>query len=452
MNREAIFINKEIPCPVCQLLSPLRYPNPRYYVAASRESDMHVTSYKWNRSGCEGIWPHYYAVWQCPVCMFADLAEKIEKPEGKPKDDILREAFINIPDEKRFALQQLRRLVGPGELDFNGAVALHQSAVLTNLLPAQGDRNHDKLGRLALRLGWLFRERSGKTEEVQIKDETFSKLFDEVARLESQILALMEVLSDVERAAADRLNELGLSTDSKDDPYISVARSFSEKVEEMKPLLLMMHRSLLYDQRGQLKGSKEGKAAAPSDLDEFLLSLKEHWPELPVNEEQSLFVAVDAYEYSYNHESTYLSIEQSISVLSLLVDMMSRTGDYERALKWIAEVYNSGVVYKSELRNRITIGQRTKRLRAHEEESLRRKISNIDLAIAQAGESRRRIMDSLVEKFDPITQEVLKASEDLPMADREKLLAKAGVPEEVISQIKLRKMMRERKKGRLFGR
>ena len=449
--RESVFINKEIPCPVCQLVSPLRYPDPRHYVAAARESDLHVTAYRWNTEECEGIMPHYYAVWQCPVCMFADLTERLEKPTGGPKEEALKESYIAIPEDKRYVLQQLRKLVPGGELCLNAAASLHISALLITGLPEEKHTDFEKLGRIALRLGWLYRERAGMAAEPQPVNGALSKLHDEVARLESQVLSLGEVLSDAQRAAVARLEELNISPEGKENPYAPITAGFNEHLGEMKTLLAIMQRTLLSDQRGQLTGGFSGGPVEPTDLDEVLISLKEHWTELPLDEEQSLRSAAEAYEYCYSRESSEQSIEKSIELLSLLVELQSRIGDYEKATSWISEIYNSGLLYKRELRSRITLGKSSGRLRAHEEQSLERKISNIEFAIAQAGESRRRLLDAMLEKYDPVIERVMKSTKGKPTKERESKLAEAGVPEEVISQLKIRKILKEKKKG-LFGR
>lgn len=445
--QEKVFITKEIPCPVCQLHSTLRYPDPRYYVAGSRESDLHVTSYRWNYEGCEGIQPQYYAIWQCPVCMFAEMAERVEKPEETSRDETLIEAYVSIPDEKRNVLQSLRKLVPTGELDFNSAVALHISAILVTTLPEEPSIDFDKLGRLSLRLGWLYRERLGKIAEPELEEGSLGKLHEEVARLESQVLSMAEVLSDAERAAVARLEELKIPVDSKANPYSSITASFNEKLDEMKAMLLIVQRALLHDQRGDLEEIVVGDPGKQTDLDELIASLKDQWPELPVNEEQSLRMAVEAYEHCYNNQSEYQSVEQSITVLSLMVDILARIGDYEWAMKWIAEIYNTGMFYKRELRSRIATGKRTHKLRAHEEESIQRKISNIDIAISQAGENRRRMLDLLIEKHDFDIQKVLSETEGKTLAEREKKLEEAGIPQEVISQLKVRKILTEKKRG-----
>ena len=64
---------------------------------------------------------------------------------------------------------------------------------------------------------------------------------------------------------------------------------------------------------------------------------------------------------------------------------------------------------------------------------------------------RRRLLDSMLEKYDPVIERVMKSTKGKPTKERESKLAEAGVPEEVISQLKIRKILKEKKKG-LFGR
>jgi len=441
VTREKAFISKERPCPACGKRDTLRYPDSKFYIAAGRESDLHVTAYRWSQIELEGIMPHYYAVWQCPECLFADFTEKIESPEGSFKEEYLVDSFKDIPGQKLEILKKMRALVPKGELNHEGAVALHLAALLIASLPEKGRIDHYKLGRLALRLGWLFRERCGARETNHSEGGPLARLHESTALLENRVAALGEAVSEARAAAAERSLELGIPIEGGENPYSPVVASLSDKLEELDILLIMFQSAVAQDDRGDFRLPQQPSEGLPADLDGFLTSIKPLWPEIPLREGLCLRMAVDAFEYCYNNETSFQSIEKSMVILGLIIEMLMRINQYERALRFIAEIYKSGLANKQELQRRIGDSRRSRSLRTHDEQMLYRKIATINMAIRQAGKNKRRIIDVLLEKHQQTIDLVLaeKKREDVHIKTR--ALLKAGVPDTVVQELKARKMI-----------
>ncbi len=454
MVKRSVFIEKQVGCLVCKRQIPLRYPNPRYYVAATRESDQHVIAYRWAEGlqAGEQVPPHYYAVWQCPHCLFADFTESFNRPTGGLKEDHLRAAYLKSAQETRTVLVELRKLVPEGDIDFDGAVALHLAAIKIATLPDKEEIDHNKLGRLSLRLGWLFRERSEGQVEAEESKGALAELQDGVESLGGLMASLSEVLGDVRRCADGRAKELGLMGEGEENPYASISASLGDKLDEMRTLLSMMQSAVLHDRKGELSTVKDLGGGKPTGLDELLMSLRSYWAELPRSEEECLRMAVDALDYSYGHESSLKSIEQGMSVVSLIINLLARIDDHQGALRHVSEVYKSGMNSINDLRWRIREGKKKKILSPHDERMLNRKIGNISVAIRQAGESRRNLLDLLCERHSAAIGETLAQTEGKPLTERMKALKDAGVPEEVISDLRARKVIKDKKKkGGLFG-
>lgn len=437
---DKLFIKRQIRCPACRREVLLEYPNPRNYVVATRESDLHPTSYRWIGGEEVDLKPHYYFVWQCPFCYFAELTEKLESPKESVKDLYLKEAWEGIDPDKFQVLEAFRQLVPEGEMDFDGAAVLHLSAILITTLPEKQRIDHNKLGRLTLRLGWLFRERSMQETEPVIKGGTIGRLRNDLERLEHQSVVLAEVIGDAKRSAAARDEELASQAGEAQSPYLSILDSLSDKLDEMNTLILMIQRASLHDSDGDLEFLEASLEPEEGELDTVLSKLRARWPTLPFNEEMCLRMAVDAYNYSYSNESAFQSIEQGMTIIRLIVDLLMRVKDYERSLLYIHQFYKVGMNNKVELRRRINTGRRTQKLTIHDESLLKRKIAHIDHAIREAGETRRYLLEILVKQYMPKIEEVLSKNMGATQRDRERALTKAKIPEELIPEIRRRKL------------
>lgn len=437
MSASRLFVERVVQCPACGAKSLLAYPDPKLYRAVKRESDLHVLAYEWSAEGARGVVPHHYFAWQCEACLFADVTEAVESGQGSYQDHALRLAFRQALDPGRQeALAALRALVPKGPLDGDGAAALHAAALLVSLLPAERNIDQGRLGRVALRLAWLFRERGGPEQEPEPDSGALEALRAAVERLDAQVAATGLALDGTAEAARARAGEAG-GEDAESAPYLAVTASMAAKLAEVKTLLAMLQSAVL--QEGQHLAHASAEGASAGALDEALARAKGRFPLVPRSERDCLRLAVDGFVASYRQEDTYLSIEQSMTVLGLVVDLLVRLGEDERALEFVAEIFNAGMENKKELTRRLAEGKRGRRLRAHDERMLDQKIGVVTMAIRQAGESRRRILDRLLERHRAVIVRTLSATAGGSAEAREKALADAGVPEVVVTQLKIRK-------------
>ena len=440
MNIDQVFVSRRVVCPACGAEGTMRYPNPEFYTAGKRESDLHVVDYTWSVQGCEGIVPHFYSVWQCPQCLFADLCDKIENPDGSFTEEHLIEAFREIPDDMRSALETLHSLVPEGNLDRDGAIALHLAALLIAHLPPKERIDHGKLGRVALRLAWLYRERGSSSlgDSSGEGPAGLVRLKRSSAKLESRLQALSEAAAEAVRATEARTAELGISETGGDNPYTPIASALSDKLEEVETLMIMLQSAIAQDGFGDFEPRHDHDEEYSSSLKEVMLKLTKFWPEAPQREGICLRLAAEAFEQSYNNQATYQSIEQTLVILGLMVEILIRINRYEQALRIVAEISKSGTEHKQELSRRITDSKRSRNLRAHDERLLNRKIATINSAIERARKNRIRIIEILMEKHSQTIEKVLERTANMKPEMRAKALREAGVPEEAVRKLESR--------------
>jgi hypothetical protein len=140
-----------------------------------------------------------------------------------------------------------------------------------------------------------------------------------------------------------------------------------------------------------------------------------------------------------------------MSVVSLIVDLYTRIGQHHNALKYIAEIYRGGMRNKQELVARMKLGRQNKTMTPHDERLIRRKIRTIETAIKSAGETRRKVIDLILKREKDTIDKVISQMPDAPQDRQIKALLEAGIPEELTNELKVRKIVNEKKKG-LFSR
>ena len=176
-------------------------------------------------------------------------------------------------------------------------------------------------------------------------------------------------------------------------------------------------------------------------LAEFLLPLRSHWPQMPSSEEEGLRIAIEALDHSYREETAFSSIEQSMKAVHLIIDLLCRVGDQERALKYIAEVYKSGMRSINELSRRVKTGRQSGTLKPHDEKMIRRKMGTIQLSIQQAGETRRDLFEVIYARHEKVIADIARQAKGKTPMQIEKMLVEQGIPEEMFSYLKTRGMV-----------
>jgi len=400
--------------------------NPRLYTVAGRESDRHVTGYRWLHDIVTEVVPHHYKVWQCQKCLFAELAENLDQNPPDPRLEADRRAFGDISIEKRMVLETLREQVPDGDLTLDGAIAIHLAAILISVLPSTGRRvDHAKLGRLALWLAWLYREQEGPSAPPATEggpSPAAAALAESVQRLDDLLAEASESLRDVRARALD----LGPAGSPEGTPYLTMGDMIEVRLEALKSEVTALQTTVLRDQEGP---GGHGAGPAPEHaggLSQALLSLAPFWPDLPLGESQSLRLALEAFEYSYQFEGGSESVEQSVTQVNLILDLLIRLGEFERALDWTSQVSRYASDTAADLRDRLAKAKASQTLSGYDGTVMARKIAVLGLTQQKAAERRRDILELMLERDRGRIDAILEQTAQLPAPDRMKALAGAG--------------------------
>jgi hypothetical protein len=423
MAEEPLLV-KLIRCPACEQLVPLHQANPRLYTVLGRESDRHVTGYRWLHGVTTGVQPHHYRIWQCPKCLFADLAERVDPAD--PDLDAARQAFRDISIEKHMVLDSLRELVAPSpELEPQGAIAIHLAGLLVTSLTAPGRTvDHSRLGLIALRLAWLYRELEGPAPRADPGPEP-PQPPDPMAEATER---LVQILAEAGTAVQDLRRIAGPGPDA------AGGGPCRPRVELVEVRLEALQTEVAALQMAIAQGGVPATAAAEPDpasgLGRALQALAPLWPDLPRDERGSLRLALAAFEYSYQFEDL---AEHDVAQVNLILDLLIRLGELERALDWTQQMSKQAGETVTDLQRRMAEARASQTLSGNDATAIQRKIAALNLSQRQAGERRREILERLLARDRDQIQELLAQTPQLPLQERLQALRAAGIQDGVLA-------------------
>jgi uncharacterized protein (DUF2225 family) len=470
-----LFIEKEILCPACDISFKLKYPNPKLYAATSRDEDQRVTEYSWTAGIKTDLQPHYYTVLQCPNCLLADFHEKLEKPG---LDKRLKEEYnklLELPFEQKMILRKLRRLVPEGELTARSAAAIHLAAIFGTLLPGKESQiDHMKLGRLYLRLSWLYKEIDEMNGKAENGDETegngsvastatATELSKTVEEMEEHIQGVMDALENARELGEKRTDELQL--ESGENPFNRYINAIDDNIERALQELGQLEAIVRQDRNKILtitgksarttKKTSDRKEGTNSEdnFEEVIASLAENWPHIPLNEESAVKLAVEAFDFSYKHEEECQDIQQSMVVGGLILHLLEKTGQPDLALAHGSILYKTAFRDKQAMQMTLNDAKRDNSLTEAEIKDMNRSIATISTTLSRAADSRKKILEQLYQRDKKKISDLLKTNPGANTQKQVQLLTEAGFAEDFVIWLRENNYLdNDTRKKKRFGR
>lgn len=157
-RKKSPFVEKDTLCAACETQAPQRFFRQHLFVAAQTDSDQHILEYQWLSNDVEQVPVQYYQLYSCPNCCFTDFARDYLNPEANPFSTALVRCFQAMDSRKQALLDLVAGHCWTDNLDHGSAMNLYFMALLIQLLPERSEQNAYKIGRLLLRIAWLYRE------------------------------------------------------------------------------------------------------------------------------------------------------------------------------------------------------------------------------------------------------------------------------------------------------
>ncbi|NTV74852.1 MAG: hypothetical protein HGA66_11665, partial [Holophaga sp.] len=148
---------------------------------------------------------------------------------------------------------------------------------------------------------------------------------------------------------------------------------------------------------------------------------------------QCMLLALEALEFSYQHERGSESEDEGLAQVNLILDLLIRLGLLERALDWTSQISKYATDNVEELQNRIAKGRGTKNMTAFDETVINRKIAAMGLTRQKAGERRRDVLELMLERDREPIDASLAATATQPSTERVKALMNLGIHQGVVA-------------------
>lgn len=434
------FLEKVIPCPVCEEQGRHLYIKSKLYAPSEKESDQHIKYYTWIDPDFQGINPAHYFLWICQFCHFTDITSDYEEPSRDLKNNTIKEHYLNMGKKDKEFVGIMAKHIDPFHMTFETSMNMYLAAAYTQELPKDPNlRNIPKLARLYLRMAWLWREISPQSSEEVVLGSigNIEKTYKE---LSLNLERFQDLLGKLDESAIRRLKELNATLEQEtSNPYKDMLNAIGMTLRYFRKSMVKFEKLIDSDKKGELLSEKGHDAGGyynfPSYID-FLIHLAGYWPKIPTNERDCLAQAVHYYTQAYMQEFDIEEVEKVITTISLIVDLHVRLGNYEQALRTIGNLYRDGMEQKMELQRKIRERRKEQSISQREEMQIESQIGRIEYTISQAAERRREIKELIYQKFLPIAQNIFSQYPSESGEILEGYLKEAKVPEEIIDELK----------------
>lgn len=158
------FLKRSVACPICRKTSDHRMFRVRLFVPKEIEKDQHVVQYRWQAENTQVVHPPYHALYYCPFCYFTDLLEDFREPHRCKNNYFIAKSFGSFKPPADQLIEFLGRHVDYNHVNFHSALTMHYLAIFIQTCIPADVQDMFKLGRLVLRLAWLYREENAGLE------------------------------------------------------------------------------------------------------------------------------------------------------------------------------------------------------------------------------------------------------------------------------------------------
>lgn len=348
------FLRKEITCPICKSPFGASLINPRLYAADSREEDRHVTRYNWAQSIKTDILPHHYGVWHCPSCLYTALSTEFELSAPTARHRTRWTSYRQLPLPSQLKIRTLVKLLDSNlPYDAVTITTLHALAIWMHHLVPDEEKTWMDMGRLYLRIAWIYREqpliteREGQAGQVrQNENDNLSGMQTLNLALDESLQKIQEQIGQISSLAEKRHRELGT------DPYTTLLDSLNQRLRALRISERTFSQVLQRDLNNQLGGGTKKTVRPP------LRGLAQHiatiWDAFPQDEVAATRACVDAFDKGIRlGEGGDMSVDAQLTVLVTNVKLLERIADFRGGISYIATISKMAFSEKQDLSRKI---------------------------------------------------------------------------------------------------
>jgi hypothetical protein len=317
MNSSSPFFVTQVECPVCGKTNEFENIKAGAYTETERDTDFCPKGINWANPDYQKINPLMYFMATCPNCFYTHEFNQSFR-EWRKNHFFAAHRLGSIREEHQRELKQagsvinkLGKALDPEGHPFESAViklllGIHDETIIQEFNPWD-------VGRHYLRVAWLYREKGEEQEAATRKADEAKGL----NRIKEDILSLRESLGEFAEICAE----------SKKLPIVPEPQNIE-----------------LTAQPGEKAVS--GETLRPGRdhlvLGSFLASIKEIWPEVPLNELQAMRCALRYCKQSYGETTDVEQEGQKIQAAYLIAELSRRVEDHQEAKDFFEEAKRIG--------------------------------------------------------------------------------------------------------------
>lgn len=153
-------IDYEGTCPVCGKKVVNKYVRSKSYRVVKAENDHHPVELEWQNPRFNWVQPQHYFVWFCPHCLYADTEDAFRKGSESRSIELIVDRLERAKKDPTEVVNRLGPMVKVDDENIPNYQALnvHLQAAAVHELVQPTRRNYETLGRLYLRISWLYKE------------------------------------------------------------------------------------------------------------------------------------------------------------------------------------------------------------------------------------------------------------------------------------------------------
>ena len=461
-SKPSPYVTKAIPCPVCYTKTEHRFFRRRIFIIEETEPDQHAIRYRWTSDAVQRVNPLYNAIYFCPECFYADVAEEFSKPYETEAGAATVKLFKQAASDNTL-ISLIGQHIDYEDIDFEVALRLHFLAVAVHSMPENEAQDPYKLARLYLRIAWLYREREHGLPEGIDADSAADDASAHDAGCAPQLLAAAEAFHEswaqletqwqsLEQFARQRAQELGQPATQSDNPYPSHIEPLTKAWNGLNEGLQKLRDTAFRDASALLHGTREDSHETAQNSEDaarrerrahflpsatFMERLCSLWETAPRNESDALALALEAFRRALADDVRLENPQSRLKISSLVAELQIRMGEYEGALEVTRQLHRLAMAARQKLQARL-----------HEDdvtESEYRRVSNLihkaNATLESTAELRQSVIQRILLAEIPRIRKVFAG---LPpkarLEDFEQALAAHGIAREVITYLKKRNM------------
>ncbi|MFW6286849.1 MAG: DUF2225 domain-containing protein [Candidatus Sumerlaeota bacterium] len=452
MSEELVspFLETQLKCPACGSASPQRSFKSRIFLPEERESDQHVTGYRWMIENVQHVHPPYYFLYFCPKCFYTDITNEYTNIAANPFGKRVIKAYLEADKRRKLIVEFISRHINYDDIDFPSALNLHYLAIYIQMLLPEESRDSYKIARLLLRIAWLFREQT-PDKEGNLTIPAVQDILERVDAFEGPYHTALGRVDGLIQALERRAAETEDVVSGDANPYRAPLGSIRSKIESISADLHKIKRACQKDLSGQMGGAEDGETYYTfASHDEYIEKLKSIWPLAPTDETEAMRQAIVYFDHSVSTDPRLSDQNKHFSAISLITDLKVRIGDLDGAYGMVRSIYKTA----ADNRTKSQKAMRDPETDEVEKRKLKAQIERAQSSISQVASLRSWLLDRLYERDKGKIAKVVNTMQGASPEDIESALEKAGIEGALIAKLKEKGKPLEflAKKKSLFGR